>query len=151
MLIIYIIVLAGDTHLGGEDFDQTLMTHFLTEFKKQHPSSASSSANTHITSKSMARLKKACEEIKRTLSVQASAAVDVEAFHAGEDLEMRLSRAKFDDLCGDLFAKTLQPVDQVCLCVSVAVCECGCVCVCVCIYVHVCMPCMHVCLELCIL
>jgi len=99
---------AGDTHLGGEDFDQRLMDHCIAQFKKKH-----SGMDLSGDKKAMARIRRACETAKRTLSTQTSAQIEIESIHQGIDFSLSISRAKFEELCIDLFSKTLEPVKQV--------------------------------------
>ena len=98
---------AGDTHLGGEDFDQRVMDHFVKLYNKKN--------NVDITKdlKTMGKLKREVEKAKRTLSSQMSTRIEIEAFHNGKDFSETLTRAKFEELNVDLFKKTLKPVEQV--------------------------------------
>ncbi|KAK5798264.1 hypothetical protein VI817_004555 [Penicillium citrinum] len=98
---------AGDTHLGGEDFDQRVIDHFVKLYNKKN--------NVDVTKdlKSMGKLKREVEKAKRTLSSQMSTRIEIESFHNGEDFSETLTRAKFEELCNDLFKKTLKPVEQV--------------------------------------
>jgi heat shock protein 5 len=98
---------AGDTHLGGEDFDQRVINFFAKKFNKQH--------NVDITknAKAMGKLKREAEKAKRTLSSQMSTRIEIEGLHDGIDMSETLSRAKFEELNNDLFKKTLKPVEQV--------------------------------------
>ena len=98
---------AGDTHLGGEDFDQCLMDHCVREFKRKHKQDPTSNA------RSMRRLKTAVEQAKRTLSSSTSASIEIDSFFEGMDFQTTLTRAKFENLCGDLFKSVLKPVQQV--------------------------------------
>jgi len=98
---------AGDTHLGGEDFDQRMMDYCIAQFKKQHSCDLSGDA------KAIARIRRACEMAKRTLSTQKSAQIEIESLFQGIDFSMPFTRAKFEELNMDLFKKTLQPVKQV--------------------------------------
>ena len=102
-----VLATAGDTHLGGEDFDYRVIQHFTKLYNKKH--------STDITKnlKTMGKLKREVEKAKRTLSSQMSVRVEVEAFHEGEDFSETLTRAKFEELNMDLFKKTLKPVEQV--------------------------------------
>merc|ERR1711871_1456788 len=99
---------AGDAHLGGEDFDQRLMDHCISQFKKKH-----NGMDVSKDKKAMARIRRACEVAKRTLSTQTSAQIEVESLHQGIDFSLSISRAKFEELCIDLFKNTLAPVKQV--------------------------------------
>lgn len=97
----------GDTHLGGEDFDQRVMEYLLKSFKKKTGKDASSDK------KAIGKLRRETERAKRQLSTQHQAKIEIEAFHAGEDLVETLTRAKFEELNNDLFQKTLTPVKNV--------------------------------------
>jgi heat shock protein 5 len=98
---------AGDTHLGGEDFDQRVINYFAKQYNKKN--------NVDITKdlKTMGKLKREAEKAKRTLSSQMSTRIEIEAFHNGNDFSETLTRAKFEELNMDLFKKTLKPVEQV--------------------------------------
>lgn len=98
---------AGDTHLGGEDFDQILMDHCVREFKRKHKQDPTSNA------RSMRRLKTAVEQAKRTLSSSTSASIEIDSFFEGLDFQTTLTRAKFENLCSSLFQSVLKPVQQV--------------------------------------
>eukprot|EP00978_Attheya_sp_CCMP212_P042867 scaffold269291_cov89-Attheya_sp.AAC.1 len=98
---------SGNTHLGGEDFDQRLMDYFISQFKRK------SGIDIAGDKRALQRLRKQCETVKRTLSTQTSATIDCEALSNGEDFSATLTRAKFEELCLDLFKKTLVPVTQV--------------------------------------
>ena len=98
---------AGDTHLGGEDFDNILVHHFTTEFKRKHKKDLSTSA------KAQRRLRTACERLKRSLSSTATATLEVDSLYDGVDFHSTMTRARFEDLCADLFRKTLEPVEKV--------------------------------------
>ncbi|KAL7672634.1 hypothetical protein ACOME3_007517 [Neoechinorhynchus agilis] len=97
---------AGDTHLGGEDFDTRLVDYFVTEFKKQH------GIDLRHNLRAMRRLRTACEAAKRNLSNAPESLVEVVSIHEGNDFSMRLSRARFEELCLDLFRSTLRPVER---------------------------------------
>lgn len=98
---------AGDTHLGGEDFDQRLMDHFAGKFQKKTKLDISKD------NRALQRLRRACEFLKRSLSTQTSATLELEALKDGVDLRETLSRARFEELNIDLFKKTMVPVEQV--------------------------------------
>ena len=98
---------SGNTHLGGEDFDQRLMNYCISQFKRQ------SGIDITDDKRAVQRLRKQCEMAKRTLSTQTSATIDCEALAKGEDFSTTISRAKFEELNIDLFKKTLTPVTQV--------------------------------------
>lgn len=97
----------GDTHLGGEDFDNRVMDYFVKLWKKK------TNKDCKADPKSMGKLKREVEKAKRALSSQMSARVEIESFHDGEDLSEVLTRAKFEELNVDLFKKTLLPVEKV--------------------------------------
>ena len=98
---------AGDTHLGGEDFDNRLVEHFTQEFKRKHRKDLSGSA------RALRRLRTACERAKRTLSSTTQAFIEIDSLYEGIDFSASIMRARFEQLCGDLFKKTLAPVDKV--------------------------------------
>lgn len=98
---------AGDTHLGGEDFDARLVEHMKELILKKHGKDVTESA------RSLRRLRSACERAKRTLSSVTSTTIDVDALLDGEDFSTKISRAKFEALCADLFEGCLDPVKQV--------------------------------------
>ena len=98
---------AGDTHLGGEDFDTRLVEHFMEEFKKKHKKDMSSNK------RSMRRLRTECEKAKRCLSSASTAPIEIDSLFEGIDFNTILTRAKFENLCDDLFRKAMAPVEQV--------------------------------------
>ena len=98
---------SGNTHLGGEDFDQRLMEFCMSQFKRQ------SNIDIKDDKRAVQRLRKQCELAKRTLSTQTSATIDCEALSQGVDFTTTISRAKFEELNLDLFKKTMVPVTQV--------------------------------------
>ncbi|CRG84107.1 78 kDa glucose-regulated protein homolog [Talaromyces islandicus] len=102
-----VLATAGDTHLGGEDFDHRVMDHFVKLYNKKN--------NVDITKdlRTMGKLKREVEKAKRTLSSQMSTRIEIEAFHEGNDFSETLTRAKFEELNMDLFKRTLKPVEQV--------------------------------------
>jgi heat shock protein 5 len=102
-----VLATAGDTHLGGEDFDHRVMEYFVKQYNKKN--------NTDVKKdlKAMGKLKREVEKAKRTLSSQMSTRIEIEAFHNGEDFSETLTRAKFEEINMDLFKKTLKPVEQV--------------------------------------
>ena len=103
-----VLATAGDTHLGGQDFDQNVMDWVVKQFKKKH-------ANTDPVSdkRAMQKLRREVERAKRSLSSVQQTTIEIEAFHDGIDLSEKLSRARFEDLNMNLFRKTLAPVRQV--------------------------------------
>ncbi len=96
----------GDTHLGGEDFDNRLVKHFVQEFKRKYKKDPSDN------SRSLKRLKLACERAKRTLSTSATASVELDAFYDGIDFVSSITRARFEELGMDIFRKTLECVEH---------------------------------------
>jgi L1 cell adhesion molecule like protein len=99
---------AGDTHLGGEDFDQRMMDHFVREFKRQN-----NGADLTKSDRAVRRLRTACERAKRTLSSATRASVEIDSLYDGIDFNSSLTRARFEDLCGDYFRNCLVPVEKV--------------------------------------
>ncbi len=97
---------AGDTHLGGEDFDNRMVQYVLEDIKKKFKKDVSNN------SRSVRRIKAACERAKRSLSSSTTAAIEIDSLD-GIDYTYQFSRAKFEDLCTDLFRKTMNPVEQV--------------------------------------
>ena len=98
---------AGDTHLGGEDFDNLIMKYFIDEFKRK------SKLDISENKRALRRLRTACERAKRTLSSSATASIELESLHDGEDLFTTISRARFESLCMNLFQKCITPVTKV--------------------------------------
>jgi L1 cell adhesion molecule like protein len=96
----------GDTHLGGEDFDNRLVDHFVAEFKRKHKKDMTSNK------RSLRRLRTACERAKRTLSASTEASVEIDALFEGIDFYTKITRARFEELCADLFRATLEPVER---------------------------------------
>jgi L1 cell adhesion molecule like protein len=97
---------AGDTHLGGEDFDNRLVNHFSEEFKRKFKKDLKQNA------RALRRLRTACERAKRTLSSSTEASIEIDALHEGIDFYSKISRARFEELNMDLFRSTLQPVER---------------------------------------
>merc|ERR1711881_653552 len=97
---------AGDTHLGGEDFDNRMVNHFLAEFKRKHKKDITSSK------RAVRRLRTACERAKRTLSSSTQASIEIDSLFEGIDFYTSISRARFEELCSDLFRGTLEPVEK---------------------------------------
>ena len=98
---------AGDTHLGGQDFDNRIVDWAVEEFKKKHKIDLRTSA------KALARIRLAAERVKKTLSISTQATLEVDSIAEGIDMMLTLTRAKFETLCDDLFRKTLAPVESV--------------------------------------
>merc|ERR1711937_30836 len=97
---------AGDTHLGGEDFDNRMVDHFVTEFKRKHKKDISGNK------RALRRLRTACERAKRTLSASAQANIEIDSLFEGIDFYTSITRARFEELCSDLFKGTLEPVEK---------------------------------------
>ncbi|KAF7634260.1 hypothetical protein Mgra_00006337 [Meloidogyne graminicola] len=97
---------AGDTHLGGEDFDDLLVDHFKEEFKRKQGRDISNNP------RALRRLRTAAERAKRTLSSSTEATLEVDSLFEGIDFHTKISRARFEELCTPLFRKTLEPVEQ---------------------------------------
>jgi len=97
----------GDTHLGGEDFDQRVMQYFIKMLKKRD------SVNIETDKKAMQKLRREVERVKRTLSSQHQARLEIEGLMDGVDFSETLTRARFEELNLDLFKKTLAPVNKV--------------------------------------
>ncbi|CCE88401.1 Piso0_001906 [Millerozyma farinosa CBS 7064] len=102
-----VLATAGDTHLGGEDFDFKIVRYLAKLFKKKHNIDISNNA------KAISKLKREAEKAKRTLSSQMSTRIEIDSFTDGIDFSETLSRAKFEELNIDSFKKTLKPVEQV--------------------------------------
>ena len=98
---------AGDTHLGGEDFDNRLVNHFVQEFKRKNKKDLSTNP------RSLRRLRTACERAKRTLSSATQTSIEIDSLFEGIDFYTSLTRAKFEELCSDLFRGTIEPVEKV--------------------------------------
>ncbi|KDN46749.1 hypothetical protein RSAG8_04129, partial [Rhizoctonia solani AG-8 WAC10335] len=102
-----VLATAGDTHLGGEDFDNRVIDHFIREYKKKTGTDVSKNQ------RAVSKLKKEVEKAKRTLSSQMSTKLEIESFENGNDFSETLTRSKFEELNIDLFRKTMKPVEQV--------------------------------------
>merc|ERR1712124_123726 len=97
---------AGDTHLGGEDFDNRLVNHFTQEFKRKHKKDITGNA------RALRRLRTACERAKRTLSSTAQTSIEIDSLFEGIDFYTSITRARFEELCQDLFRSCLDPVEK---------------------------------------
>jgi len=97
----------GHTHLGGEDFDNRLVEFCMTEFKKKTGIDITGNA------RATRRLRTQCEKAKRILSAATQAPIECETLAEGEDFNTQISRAKFEELCMDLFRKCMPPVENV--------------------------------------
>jgi len=98
---------AGDTHLGGEDFDNRLVEHFKEEFKRKYKKDLTGN------DRALRLLRTACERAKRTLSASTTATVEIDSLYEGIDFNSSITRARFEDLCGDYFRNCLGPVEKV--------------------------------------
>jgi len=98
---------AGDTHLGGEDFDNRMVDYFLQDFKRRHRKDMSQNQ------RSLRRLRTACERAKRTLSSSTQAHIEIDSLFDGIDFNSTITRARFEDLCMDYFKKCMDPVEKV--------------------------------------
>ena len=97
---------SGDTHLGGEDFDNRMVNYFVAEFKKKYGKDISTNK------RSIRRLRTACERAKRTLSSTSQASLEIDSLFDGIDYYTTITRAKFEELNSDLFKGTLEPVER---------------------------------------
>jgi len=107
----------GDTHLGGEDFDNRMVDHLLKEFRKKFKKDMAGNK------RAMRRLRTACERAKRTLSASSQASIEIDSLFEGIDFFTTVTQAKFEDLCGDLFRGTLKPVEEALKDTKFAKCE----------------------------
>merc|ERR1712137_1374273 len=98
---------AGDTHLGGEDFDNRMVNHFVQEFKRKNRKDITGNA------RALRRLRTACERAKRTLSSTAQTSIEIDSLFEGIDFFSNITRARFEELCQDLFRGCLDPVEKV--------------------------------------
>jgi len=98
---------SGDTHLGGEDFDNRLVTYFVNEFKRKY------SKDLTTNPKAIRRLKSSCERIKRTLSTRKTANLCIESIHDNIDFHTSITRTRFEEINMDLFKKIIEPMDIV--------------------------------------
>ena len=97
---------AGNTHLGGEDFDNRLVDHFVAEFKRKHKKDITSNA------RSLRRLRTACERAKQTLSTATTANLEIDSLFDGMDFYTSITRARFENLCEGLFRRCIDPIDK---------------------------------------
>lgn len=99
----------GNSHLGGEDFDNRMVDHFIKDFKKKH------NLDIKGNQKAVRRLRTACEKAKRVLSSSMQAPIEIDSLYEGIDYSAHISRAKFEELNSDLFKDTIIPVEKVIL------------------------------------
>ena len=97
---------AGDTHLGGEDFDNRLVQHHIKEFQRKFKKDITGNK------RAVRRLRTACERAKRTLSSSTQASIEIDSLYEGIDFYTTITRARFEELNGDLFRGTLDPVEK---------------------------------------
>ena len=93
-------------HITGEDFDNRLVDHFCKEFKRKQKKDITQNK------RALRRLRTACERAKRTISSSAQASIEIDSLFEGIDFYTSITRARFEELCGDLFRKTLHPVEE---------------------------------------
>ena len=98
---------AGDTHLGGEDFDNRMVDHFIAEFKRKY------NKDLKTNSRALRRLRTACERAKRALSSSTQTNIEIDSLFDGIDFYTSITRARFEELCADLFRSTIEPVEKV--------------------------------------
>lgn len=97
---------SGNTHLGGEDFDNRLVNHFVKEFQRKTKKDLSKSE------RAVRRLRTAAERAKRTLSASTKASIEIDALYDGVDFYTEITRARFEELCSDLFRGSLDSVEE---------------------------------------
>lgn len=102
---------AGDTHLGGEDFDTRIADFFVKEFVRKNKGVKAEDLSKN--KRAMRRLRTACERAKRTLSSSATASVDIDSFYEGIDFNSTISRARFEELTADLIDRCVKPIETV--------------------------------------
>ncbi|ETO34399.1 heat shock protein 70 precursor [Reticulomyxa filosa] len=102
-----VVATSGDTHLGGEDFDERVMTHFINLFKRKH------NIDLRQNDRAIAKLRHECEKAKRSLSSATQVKVEIENLANGIDFSETLTRTRFEELNNDLFRKTIKPLDTV--------------------------------------
>jgi heat shock protein 1/8 len=98
---------AGDTHLGGEDFDNRMVDHFVQEFKRKYKKDITGNP------RALRRLRTACERAKRTLSSSAQTTIEIDSLFEGIDFNSSITRARFEELNMDLFRSCMEPVEKV--------------------------------------
>lgn len=97
---------AGDTHLGGEDFDNRMVNHFVQEFKRKYKKDLTQNK------RALRRLRTSCERAKRTLSSSTQASIEIDSLYEGIDFYTSITRARFEELNADLFRGTMEPVEK---------------------------------------
>lgn len=106
--LVEVLATKGISFLGGEDFDNRLVQYCVTDFKKKN----GTAGNISESEKSIARLRRACENAKRTLSNATNTTIEIDSLFDGLDFCINITRAKFEDLCVDLFRETIDPVED---------------------------------------
>ncbi|KAL7061378.1 hypothetical protein AAHC03_010054 [Spirometra sp. Aus1] len=101
-----VLTLAGNSHLGGQDFDNRLVDFCIQEFARKHKKNISRNKT------AIQRLRAACSQLKSTLSGCTQASIALEKLHAGIDFFLTITRSKFEEICDDLFKATITPVVQ---------------------------------------
>jgi L1 cell adhesion molecule like protein len=97
---------SGNTHLGGEDFDNRMVNHFIQEFKRKHKKDISDNK------RAVRRLRTACERAKRTLSSSINSSIEIDSLFEGIDFYTSMKRARFEELNADLFRDIMEPVEK---------------------------------------
>ncbi|CAH0385836.1 unnamed protein product [Bemisia tabaci] len=97
---------AGDTHLGGEDFDNRMVNHFAQEFKRKYKKDLTTNK------RALRRLRTACEKAKRILSSSSQTSIEIDSLFEGIDFYTSITRARFEELNADLFRSTMEPVEK---------------------------------------
>ena len=97
---------AGDSHLGGEDFDNRMVNHFVQEFKRKYKKDLTTDK------RAIRRLRTACERAKRKLSSSTQASIEIDCLFEGIDFYTSITRARFEELNADLFRSTMEPVEK---------------------------------------
>ena len=98
---------SGNNHLGGEDFDMRLVEHFSLEFKRKHKKDLSGNK------RALLRLKTSCENVKKTLSSSTQASIEIDSLFEGIDFTATITRARYEELCSDIFRQIFEPIDKV--------------------------------------
>jgi len=102
-----VLATSGDAHLGGEDIDSRMCNYFASEFKRKYKKDFSGNP------RSLRRMRTACERAKRNLSSSSTAQIEIDSLFEGTDFYSSITRAKLEDICGDIFRDTLKPIEQV--------------------------------------
>lgn len=102
-----VIATAGNCHMGGSDLDSCLTKYLMEEFKRKHKKDLTGNH------KAIGRLRNAAERAKKALSNATQTSIEIDALYEGIDFTMTITRARFEELCGEIFNKIMEPVDQV--------------------------------------